>query len=1586
MILINFTSVQTFIAQKAASILADKLKTRVSIQAVRIDLLNHAHIQGVYIEDHQHDTLLYAGDITVRITDWFFIKKQVPVLKYIGLENAYAHLYRPKTSADWNYQFVIDAFDTGKPKKKTSGGNNFEIDLEKVKLANVRFHMDDAWVGSDMDFDVGNVLVDANEINFKKKLIDLDKIELDKVAIQLRDYEGGRPPRAKKPAPPIDTTAFNPDKWLVKLSSLQLEDCYFGLESDTDKPKAGLFDATHMRISGINIDAKNIAIVGDTLTAKLNNLSAQDRCGLVVKKFKADVTVSPNASICKNLLLQTSRSKLQRYYAMHYTRFPDFTDYINKVVMVGDITNSTVDSRDVACFAPALKEYPTILKISGKVKGTVSNIAGKQLAITDGASVIKGNLKMKGLPDINTTYIEYENGELVTTGQGILKYAPSLKNNPNIAIEKLTQIYFKGNFIGYINNFATNSILVTNLGTVKSDIKLKMPGGKTTNSVYSGTIHTDNFALGTLLRQNDLGTVSLNAKVSGASFDPKFAQVQLNGTVDHIEYKGYNYQNINLEGSIEKNKYNGNLLINDPNLALAFYGSIDFSQKEISVNATANLLKSDFAALKLTKDSLSASADFDLNCVGSSIDNFIGYAKLYNINLLRNHHRLDIDSVYVTSKFEDGKTRINIASNVLQGELAGNFTLSKLGNSVQYYLSGYLPAYIKKPSKEAPAQDLTFNVQTSETDSLLAVLTPNIEGFSKSNISGSLNTSSQALQLNVSIPYGRVGAIMMQNVNLKSTGNFSTLTINAKADNVMVGKDIVHGSLDVKTTIGNNAMSFKIATASNNEYGTATLNGKATGHGDTLSVTLLPSEFYLNDTKWDIVNGQADISGGYLFVEDLRINSGAQTLHAYSRPDNYNGESIPTLFTELSNIDLAQLGNLAGLADYKPDGRINGKVQFDNIYHDIIIAGDIKATDVKLGDDTVGNINLSGSYNAAKNIITLDNQSGIYRGDGSLTASGNLSFDSTSNQHIVGNIQFNNTPVSWVSPFTTGLMSQLGGRLNGSVKITGIASNPHIDGNVQLSNATVRFDFLGPVYTIPQADVKLTDEKIELGTVTLYDVNKNTGTLTGYISHKAFQDFSFNLNMNSPKIEVIRLDETENALFYGNLTGSVKNLSIRDKLTDLKIRIGNVSPAEKSHLYLPIQSSSGLSTYSYITFKTYGKDQAEKKKTKNKLSISIEAGMNELGEITLVLDPSTGDAINAKGTGTIRIEMPAGNDMRMSGRFFISEGDYTFTLKQLAFKRNFKLNQGSEINFNGLLGQTQMNVEGIYTARARLYDLLTTNEKTIVDANKNDREYTETRMLQDVNILLYMKGTLASPNLTFKLDVPNKSGAGTIAYTKVQTINQNDQDLFKEVASLLLINTFMPLDGNFDAGGNVVSGSISNVSQILSSTASSQLTNIIAKLTGDESLSIDLRYKNYNYADQSAAGNLNNRNEFSFGLKKSLFNERLSVQVGSSYDWGKPVSSNTSSSNFNPVGDFKLQYLFREGGSLSGYIFRTKNYDALVDQPISRGGIGLNWSRTFNNFQEFIYGKSYLRRKAAQAIEPANNVDTANDNRDSGTW
>ena len=191
-LLINVTGVQNYVARKAASMLAEKLHTKVGIGHVRIDFANRLLIQGLYIEDQQRDTLLYAGEAELKMSDWFFLKKETPVITYLGLHNAFANLKRSAKSDKWNYQFIIDAFNTGK-KDTSSSQNQFELDLKHLDLRNVRFHSHDAWAGNDMDIDVGSLLVDGKQIDLKKKAIDLNRIALSETQIDMRNYRGGKP-------------------------------------------------------------------------------------------------------------------------------------------------------------------------------------------------------------------------------------------------------------------------------------------------------------------------------------------------------------------------------------------------------------------------------------------------------------------------------------------------------------------------------------------------------------------------------------------------------------------------------------------------------------------------------------------------------------------------------------------------------------------------------------------------------------------------------------------------------------------------------------------------------------------------------------------------------------------------------------------------------------------------------------------------------------------------------------------------------------------------------------------------------------------------------------------------------------------------------------------------------------------------------------------------------------------------------------------------------------------------------------------------------------------------------------------------
>lgn len=1561
-LLINYTPIQNLLARKAANILSEKIKTKVTIEHVHIDFLNHFLLQGIYIEDQAHDTLLYAGEIQVRITDWFLFKDK-PVLHYIALKNSFVHMYRTTISNSWNYDFIADAFSTGK--KSTGNSKSIEFDLKKIELENVRFHMDDKWIGQDLDFDIGNFAINSKGLDFNKKLLDISNIDVKNADISVSIYKGGKPHVKHHAADTFDTTPFNPEKWGALAKTITLEDCTFHLTMDTLVPIPGEFDQNHLLIKNINVAISNASIVGDTIHGHVDHLTAQDRCGIAIKDMHSKVTVSPVASICEDLYLETNYSKVQNYYAMRYKHFPDFTSYIDSVVMEGHLKNAVIDDRDITYFAPQLKKLPNIIfHVSGDGKGTVANLGAQHLDISDGNTALKGSITMKGLPDIYKTYITYSDGELFTTGEGVLHYVPQLRNSPDVALEKITYAYFNGKYEGYIENFAVNGALKTNLGTVTANIKMNIPGFSSNNAVYTGLVMTDNLQIGTFIKQPLVGSITLNEKISGSSFDPDKLQMNIDGFIQEFTINEYPYHNITTKGILAKKQFTGKLLVDDPNLALEFDGGFDYSNKNINVNATAHLLGSNFKNLKLTTDMITASADFDLQCTGSNIDNFSGSAKLFNIDMRRNMHRLALDSIYLKSIGDSANRRLTIQSNDIVAEIKGNYQISKLPASVQYYLSKYLPNYINTPTKYAPDQNMVFSVSTYKTDSILAVAYPFIRGFDSSTFTGSLNTSAQKLTLNASVPYGSIGNFHMSNISITGQGNLNLIALNANIDNVSVGDSFLNGSLSITTTIGNDSVAFNIATTTPDTSSSITLNGQIIARKDSLFLSLLPSQFYLNQAKWDIAGGSKVVySNKYLLVQGFNLSSGLQKITAGTQLQN-NDQSL-VISTE--NLDLGQLGSWAGLAAYQPDGRVNGTIKIDKIFGDLYVNANIKATDVQLGTDTVGTINIIGYYDGAKKLVNLDPQTGIFKNDASVTARGNISFDTATQQKLDGVVQFNDAPVVWAAPFLIGIMSHLSGTLNGSVDINGNTLSPDIKGTILLANAGLKVDYIGCNYSIPNASININNRVINFGKVQILDRYKNTATLSGYFSHNLFKGMQMHLAVKSDKIEAVNLTQNDNNVFYGNLVAGVDSFTIRGPFNDVSLNIYNASAKGKSKLFIPLSSSTDVGNYSYVSFKTYGKNQEKAvKRTKNKISIYIDASMNNLAEMHIVLDPSSGDEIMAKGSGRLQLEIPSSNDIRINGVYTIDNGDYKYTYKKLRITREFKLQPEGRINFNGPFSETTVNVDGIFRTKARLIDILTDADQAAVTGN----DKYEAQTPQWVDVILHMKGKLIKPELTFDLDLEdNTHSQGTLAYRELMLINNDPMQKLTEVGGLLLFSAFVSPDGIGSSA--VATGALNNLSQVISSTTSTGLTKLINKVTGDKQLNVAVKYTNYSYSDPTTASlGTVNRQQFNFGVSKNFLNDRLIVEVGSTSDWGQ-AAAQSSTTNFNLTGDFRIQYQIAENSGMRLSVFRTSDYDVTLDRDIERTGAGIGWRKSFDNFDEFFRGNKYAAKQKELQLKSA---------------
>ncbi len=137
----------------------------------------------------------------------------------------------------------------------------------------------------------------------------------------------------------------------------------------------------------------------------------------------------------------------------------------------------------------------------------------------------------------------------------------------------------------------------------------------------------------------------------------------------------------------------------------------------------------------------------------------------------------------------------------------------------------------------------------------------------------------QQLTLNAKVPYGVDWQCRIAGLTLKGDGDFSRMKLSGDAAEVIVGDSLLRLSVNLGTTVADDSIGFNITTSSPGAYGTATLNGAAVARGDSIVLSMAPSEFFLNQTRWEVNGGsQVVYRTNYLSVRDLFLRSGLQQI------------------------------------------------------------------------------------------------------------------------------------------------------------------------------------------------------------------------------------------------------------------------------------------------------------------------------------------------------------------------------------------------------------------------------------------------------------------------------------------------------------------------------------------------------------------------------------------------------------------------------------------------------------------------------------------------------------------------------------
>jgi hypothetical protein len=122
-------------------VLKELMKTthnRMSIGELRFRPFNSLSARDIYVEDLKGDTLLFAGELLADF-DLFRLRNNQLFVRSVDLENFVVNLRKDSFPADFNFQFLIDSFDSG---RQDTASSKLTVQIQDIHLKDGRFHYD----------------------------------------------------------------------------------------------------------------------------------------------------------------------------------------------------------------------------------------------------------------------------------------------------------------------------------------------------------------------------------------------------------------------------------------------------------------------------------------------------------------------------------------------------------------------------------------------------------------------------------------------------------------------------------------------------------------------------------------------------------------------------------------------------------------------------------------------------------------------------------------------------------------------------------------------------------------------------------------------------------------------------------------------------------------------------------------------------------------------------------------------------------------------------------------------------------------------------------------------------------------------------------------------------------------------------------------------------------------------------------------------------------------------------------------------------------------------------------------------------
>ncbi len=1357
------------------------------------------------------------------------------------------------------------------------------------------------------------------------------------------------------------------------------------------------FDLDHFTLGQLNGNVRNFTILGDSISGDIIHLRAIDRhTTLRLRQLDTRFLFCDTKLRLADLHAHINNSIIRDELIFNYYHPRAFSHFNSLVRMEARLRGTVITSKDLGYFSDYIQGLNEVWAITTDFRGTVNDFKLSRTDLRFGPghrSHLAGDIAFKGLPETSRTTVNFGFTPSSVNMADLHQYYPD--SGFNNAIRPFGTVGFQARFVGAFDDFRTVGSFQTALGNVSGDLALRL-ATKRTETAYTATVKADRFALGQLIGQPDLlQTLDGEGRITGRGTSVNTASLDVNARLSRFGLKGYDYRNLTVNGNLQKAFFNGQVSVRDENLAFNVDGEFDLRgpRNHFDGNGTVDL--ADLRALKLLDDSLNVRTRFNVSLDGNTIDELVGEARFREARLTLPRRQLAIDTLTLTSTIAPtGSRELGVHSDFLTARLQGNFapdrTVSDLNRLLTEYTLYFVgdvatrTAYYREKAIRlgVPLPGIVQLIQppVARHPGVLHP-TPNVKPVTlpRYSIDYAFQLTNAAPLLAFLYPDGYVAPNTLVDGRF-TVDNTSFLTATAQTDSLRFGKlGFGKSTMDLTTskqTTGEAVLASVIINSARQQYGTlaptenwqaeaswdvdhidftsslhqanstnrATLNGELRFKGDAIDLTFRQSDFQLLGKTWAF-NPSSLLRkvGTDITVRNLAVTNGNQLIAVSGKVSE---DSLENLHVEARNFLLETLNPLLNTS---LSGTTNGTFTIRNLYQTPIVESELRVTDLAFSDFRVGDVRGTGTWDPDAQRLNIDTRVNRDNRD-VLTLTGTYDPQKKTNSFDM-RASFSRTDLGILEPFTTGLFSGIGGSASGTVLVKGSPSHPILTGGLDVTGGRLTIDYLKTGFTFDDR-VEFADGEITTKKLVLHDPNGNTATVRGGVYHDGFKYFQLNFDADLNNIRVLNTTTRDNDLFYGTafvtgkgeLFGPISNLAIK----------ANVRSNKGTQMYIPLDGATSVSTEEFIRFvprkkavdstavaKATGADSAKTAAGRSEIDLSGIA-MDFNLDITpdayceIQLDRQTGDIIKAYGEGRIAMRVDTKGEFSMTGNYEIQQGEYTFTFQNVINKR-FKIQPNSRITWTGDPYSALLDVTAAYTQYTSLAALMPqTQGATTTSTTDQTRRY-------PVDLLIKLNGQLTAPDINFDLKVkeyPSSAEFRQYVTAFENRIQTNEQELTRQVSSVLIFNQLLPEGSNLLDGGNLSAGAANSVSELLSN----RISQLASSLDKNLDVGVSLSTLGAGNANENLINNLQLRFSYRF------LNDRFRISRDGGFTYGQNQTSTASL-----LGEWTLEYWIRPDGRLRVKMYN-RNQQSILGQINSfnntalttSGGISLLYTRSFN--------------------------------------